>query len=86
MNDRVATIFVGFLYVLIVLVVIRSLLTWFPISSRNQAVQLLHQVTEPMLEPVRRFMPRTGFIDFSAMVVIVILYIMIYAVRRAAEN
>ncbi len=84
MNDQVATVFTTFLYVLIVLIVIRSLLTWFPIDRRHQVVQLLDRLTEPLLEPVRRMMPRTGMIDLSAMAVIFLLYAMIYVVNQAA--
>ncbi|MBI5947366.1 MAG: YggT family protein [Chloroflexi bacterium] len=86
MNDQVATIFTAFLYILIVLIIIRSLLSWFPIDRRNQAVQLLDRLTEPLLEPVRRMMPRTGMIDFSAMLVIFLLYAMIYVVNQAAAR
>jgi len=85
-NDQVATVFTTFLYILIVLIVIRSLLTWFPIDRRNQVVQLLDRLTEPLLEPARRMIPRTGMIDLSAMAVIFLLYAMIYVVNQAAER
>lgn len=83
MNDQIANIFILFLYVLIFAIIIRSLLTWFPVDRNNEMVRLLNTITEPLLEPVRRVMPRTGMI-FSAMVVIVVLYVMISVVRRAA--
>lgn len=85
MNDTVAQIFVAFLYILILAVLARSLISWFPVSPRNQYVQLLVRVTEPLLEPVRRIMPRTGIIDLSGFVVIIVLYIMISVVHRAAN-
>lgn len=86
MNEQIANIFILFLYVLIFAIIIRSLLTWFPVDRNNELVRLLNNVTEPLLEPVRRIMPRTGMIDFSAMVVIIVLYIMITVVRTAAEQ
>jgi YggT family protein len=86
LNETVAQIFVWFLYLLIVAVLARSLLSWFPVSPRNQYVQLLVRVTEPLLEPVRRIMPRTGMIDLSGFVVIIVLYIMINVVHRAANT
>ena len=85
MNDTIATIFVAFLYVLMFAIIIRALLSWFPNAQGSEFARLLHQVTEPLLDPVRRIMPRTGFIDLSAMVVIVLLYVMIEVVRRAAD-
>ena len=86
MNDQVALIFKTFLYVLIVAIVVRSLLSWFPIDRNNQFAQLLYRITEPLLEPVRRILPRTGIIDFSAMLVIFLLYIMIIVVDQAAKG
>jgi YggT family protein len=86
MNDQIANIFILFLYVLIFAIIIRSLLTWFPVDRNNELVRLLNNITEPLLEPVRRIMPRTGMIDFSAMVVIIVLYVMITVVRTAAEQ
>lgn len=84
MNDTVASLFTLFLWLLILAVFLRSLLSWFPISRENEAARLLYRITEPLLEPVRRVLPRTGMIDFSGMVVIILLYVMIEVVRRAA--
>ncbi|KAA0236151.1 YggT family protein [bacterium] len=62
-------------------------MSWFPVSQGNPLVRFLHDVTEPLLEPVRRILPRTGMIDFSAMVVILLLYAMIfYAVGRVSAG
>ncbi|WP_098504448.1 YggT family protein [Tepidiforma thermophila] len=86
MNDTVASLFTLFLWLLILAVFLRSLLSWFPISQENEAARLLYRITEPLLEPVRRVLPRTGIIDFSGMVVIILLYVMIEVVRRAAAQ
>jgi uncharacterized protein YggT (Ycf19 family) len=43
-------------------------------------------VTEPLLEPVRRIMPRTGIIDLSALIVIILLYVMISVVDRVTAT
>ncbi len=84
MNPQIASFFIWFLWALIAAIIIRSLLTWFPVDPRNQLVVLLNRVTEPLLEPVRRFLPRTGMIDFSAMVVLIVLYVMLMVVERAS--
>ncbi len=86
MNDQIANVFVLFLYVLIFAIVVRSLLSWFPIDRNNELVRLLDMVTEPLIDPVRRIMPRTGMIDFSAMIVIIVLYVMITVVQTAANQ
>ena len=84
MNPQIAQLFIIFLYLLVAAVVIRSLLTWFPISPRNEFASLLFRITEPLLDPVRRIMPRTGFIDLSATVVVILLIVMIAVIRRVS--
>lgn len=86
MNDQVAQVLTLFLYLLIAAIIIRSLLSWFPNAQNNSFGRLMVQITEPLLEPVRRFMPRTMMIDLSPMLVIVVLYVMISVVNQAASR
>lgn len=85
MNENIATAFTVFLYILIFAIIIRSLLSWFPNAQDNELARLLNRITEPLLQPVRSIMPRTGMIDFSALVVIIVLYVMIAVVQQAAD-
>ena len=87
MNDQIASVFVLFLYVLIAAIVVRSLISWFPNVDRSgQFMRLLDTVTEPLLAPVRNILPRTAMIDFSAMIVIIVLLVMVSVVRAAAAQ
>lgn len=38
----------------------------------------MYQLTRPLMAPIRRIIPAMGGIDFSAMVVILILYLINY--------
>ena len=50
----------------------RIILTWIPnVDRSNQIVQFLYNITEPVLEPVRRVIPRLGMIDISPIVVFI---------------
>lgn len=88
MNDTVAQIFTTFLYILMLAIVARSLMSWFPVSQGNQFARMLFQVTEPILDPIRQMMNRLGLrfgmIDLSAMVAIILLIVMIRVVEQAA--
>lgn len=55
------------------LFLIRSVISWIEVDRDNQFVVFLYNVTEPLLEPVRRYMP-SGTIDFSPMAVLLVLY------------
>lgn len=65
------------LYVLAIFA--RSILSFFPIrydSPLAPVVRILHQVTEPVLAPVRRVLPPMGGLDLSPLVVIIGLQIL----------
>ena len=85
MNPTIASLFSAFLYVLLIAIVARALLSWFPISRDNPFVRLVHQITDPLIEPVRRVMPRTGMIDLSPMVVVIVIWLMILVVGRVSD-
>jgi YggT family protein len=55
-------------------ILIRVLLSWIPNLDRgNPLVQLLAQITDPVLEPARRIIPSIGGIDISPIVVLLLL-------------
>ena len=56
-------------------IVIRALLSWFPIDPRNPLVTLLYDVTEPILDPLRRVIPRLGMIDITPLVAILLIQV-----------
>ena len=56
---------------------IRILITWIPnLDPYHPIVQLLFQVTEPVLEPARKLIPPIGMIDISPIVVFIVLGIL----------
>ena len=61
--------------VLAFIIFIRAILTWFPISRRNPIVAFVDYITEPILFPLRRLIPRIGMIDITPMIAIIILLI-----------
>ena len=62
------------LLALFVLIFARVLVSWIDPGGRNQASAYIIQTTEPILAPVRRMLPQTGMIDFSATLVLLILF------------
>ena len=66
--------FAGVLLVLLWLAVLgRVLISWFDPSASSAASRFLVQVTEPILAPVRRFLPQTGMVDLSGLLVLLVL-------------
>ena len=71
------------LWVLLIAVFVRALVSWFPVRQDSDFVRMLDSVTEPLIGPVRRVVPRIGIFDISGMLVIVVLYVMLQAVGIA---
>jgi YggT family protein len=59
--------------VLTAAIFIRVLLSWFPIDPRNSLVTILFDITEPILEPLRRVIPRLGMLDITPFVAILLV-------------
>lgn len=56
--------------------IIRAILSWVS-QGQNPIEYLMHQLTEPLIAPVRRIIPPMGGLDLSPMVVIIaLLFIM----------
>ena len=64
--------------VLTLVILARVILSWFSPSPTNILVSILYQVTEPILAPLRRIIPRVGMLDLSPLVAIVLLQVITY--------
>jgi len=54
--------------VLWLLVLGRVLVSWVDPTGRNGVSRYLVALTEPMLAPIRRLLPQTGMVDFSPLI------------------
>lgn len=68
--------------VLSLLIFLRAILSWFPVDRGSPLVAALDQVTEPILEPLRRIIPRIGMIDITPLVAILLLQLIAQAFSR----
>jgi YggT family protein len=57
-----------FLKVFFFALIISVILSWVAQGSHNPAVELINQMCEPLLAPIRRFMPNLGGLDLSPIV------------------
>ena len=48
-------------------------MSWFNLPPSNRFVILLYDVTEPILAPLRRVVPRIGMIDITPIVAIFLM-------------
>ncbi len=51
----------------------RVVISWLNLSPQNPLVVVLYQVTEPILAPIRRALPRMGSFDLSPMIALLLI-------------
>ena len=53
------------------IIIIRAVLSWVNPDPYNPIVRIIHQLTEPLMERVRRWIPLRGMgIDFSPIIIL----------------
>lgn len=64
----------------------RALVSWIPnLDASNPAVRILHEITEPVLEPIRRLIPPLGGVmDISILVAFFAIIILEQLLRGLA--
>lgn len=62
----------------------RAILSWFPMNPGNQLVRILFQITEPILAPFRRIIPRIGMMDLSPLIAIIVLQVVAQVLLSAS--
>ena len=73
--------FLRFLLIGLWLVILaRIILSWIDPTGRSRLAVFIIQTSEPILAPVRRVIPRTGMFDFSPLVVLLVLGVLMRAV------
>ncbi|NDD66546.1 YggT family protein [bacterium] len=58
---------------LTILLLIRVILSWIPHDPFNRIIAVIHQLTDPILNPIKQFLPPLGGIDLSPLVAFFIL-------------
>lgn len=75
----------GFIFILLarllgiflLLMFIRAIISWIPgIDPYNPIVQTLDQFIEPVLAPIRQYVPPMGGLDLSYMVALIVIIVL----------
>ena len=61
--------------VLTLAILVRVIMSWFSQRPTNMLTNILYRVTEPILAPLRRIIPRVGMLDFTPLVAVILLQI-----------
>lgn len=69
-----------YFFALIAMIVI----SWVAPTSSHPAIRLLYQITEPVMRPFRSMLPNMGGLDFSPILVFILIQVIQIALRHAA--
>ncbi|RVU83602.1 YggT family protein [Leucothrix sargassi] len=69
------------IWIYIIALIIMAVISWIGSASGNPVVPLIQSLTSPLVTPARRVIPPVGMMDFSPMVVMLGLYILLIIVR-----
>lgn len=70
------------LSVMQIVIIARTLFSWFDPTGRTAFGSLLVRVTDPVIVPIRRVMPNTGVFDLSPMVAWLIIFLLQQLLQR----
>jgi YggT family protein len=66
----------------------RVIMSWLPLNPDNPIVRVLLNITEPILGPIRRIMPRMGMLDLSPFFALILIglaeRVLVAALQRLA--
>ena len=65
----------GLLSVLVLFIFIRFLSSWF-VFHRNTFLGFVNKVTDPIMIPVQKLIPPIGMFDLSAMIVLIVIWLL----------
>lgn len=85
MSDFVLTFVSTLIYILNFAIIIRALMSWFNPSPDNPIVRFVIEITEPVLAPLRRIVPRIGMIDITPIVAILLMNVILQVLETTVR-
>lgn len=62
-----------FVFVFNILLLIRVLMSWVNPMPTGGIARILYELTEPILAPIRKVLPKGAFFDFSPLIAFILL-------------
>ena len=73
--EAFAQIFQLFIQLYSFVILARVLMSWVNVDPYSPLARTIHDLTEPVLAPVRNLMPAAGGLDFSPIIVLILLQV-----------
>jgi YggT family protein len=83
MSNDVIDIILMLLNILSFLIIGRALLSWFDPGMRSPIGRVLHDITEPIIAPIRQVIPSLGMFDISPIVALLLIQLISRVIVQA---
>ena len=61
------------LYIYLFIIIVQVIISWINPDAYNPITMIMYQLSEPILKPVRRIIPSAGGFNFSPLIILVII-------------
>ena len=61
------------LYIYLFIIIVQVIISWINPNVYNPITTIMYQISEPILKPIRQFIPSSGGLDFSPLVALIII-------------
>ena len=61
------------LYIYLFIIIVQVIISWLNPNAYNPITTIMYQISEPILKPIRQFIPSSGGLDFSPLVALIII-------------
>ena len=61
------------LYIYLFIIIVQVIISWVNPNVYNPITTIMYQISEPILKPIRQFIPSSGGLDFSPLVALIII-------------
>ena len=68
------------LYIFLFVILIQVIISWINPNAYSPITTIMHQISEPILKPVRQLIPPAGGLDFSPLIVLVVINLLMILV------
>ncbi len=62
---------------------LRAILSWLAVPPNNPISEIVTRITEPVLAPLRRYVPKAGMMDLTPLIAILLLQFLIRPLLRS---
>jgi len=74
------------IYIYIFVIIIQAIISWIQPGSYSPFTVLLYQLSDPLVKPIRRYIPTTGGIDWSPFIILILLNLALMLLARPLQD